>query len=90
MSVHQPSWQAFLRKMVFCIVAPGEDGDPDVSVATFGPTTDKASTGMRQYITMTVPRCGKRLTDNVNLPLRIVVTIPALSVSDPTDTTADE
>ena len=70
------------------LVTPGGDDDPDVSVATFGPTTDKASTGMRQYITMTVPRTANG-TDNVNLPLRIVVTIPALSVSDPTDTTAD-
>ena len=70
------------------LVTPGDGEDPDVSVATFDPTTGKASTGMRQYITMTVPSTANG-TDNVNLPLRIVVTIPALSVSDPTDTTAD-
>ena len=70
------------------------DTDP-VSVATFmlNPGTDagKIDTGTKKYITMTVPADSITATgDDANLPLRVVVTIPAIGPSDPSDTTAGE
>ena len=58
-------------------------------------TDDKTDTGQKKYITMTVP-CVKtvitlllHITGGANLPLRVVVTIPAIGPSDPSDTTDD-
>ena len=56
----------------------------------FAQTTGRTSTGMRKHITMTVPIAlhGNIPTDSdANLPLRVVVTIPAFSPSDPSDAT---
>ena len=44
---------------------------------------------MRKHITMTVPSAlhGEQSDSDANLPLRVVVTIPAFSPSDPSDAT---
>ena len=55
----------------------------------FAQSTDRTSAGTRKHITMTVPVVLNG-TDPVgsDLPLRVVVTIPAFGPSDPSDTTA--
>ena len=53
--------------------------------ATVAATTGATNTGMMHYYTVTVPTASLVAAD---LPLRIVVTVPALSPSDPSDDTA--
>ena len=49
-------------------------------------TDDKTDTGMKKYLMTSIS--DTLYTDDVNLPLRVVVTIPAIGPSDPSDTTA--
>ena len=89
-------------------LAPAADDDPGVravvfdkngsvvdqgtNAVTFAQNANMASTGMRKYITATVPfqlngTNPDPPTGGPNLPLRVVVTIPAFSPSDPSDDT---
>ena len=66
--------------------------DQTTNAVEFAQSTDRASTGMRKHITMTVPSAlngtnPSPATGGANLPLRVVVTIPAFSPSDPSDAT---
>ena len=66
--------------------------DQTDNAVTFAQSTDRASTGMRKHITMTVPSALNGVnptpaTGGPNLPLRVVVTIPAFGPSDPSDVT---
>ena len=59
---------------------------------TFDQSTGRTSTGIRKHITMTVPpqlngTNPQPPTGGPNLPLRVVVTIPAFAPSDPSDAT---
>ena len=63
--------------------------DQTTDAVTFAQSTDRASTGMRKHITMTVPSAfyGDDTDGGADLPLRVVVTIPAFGPSDPSDAT---
>ena len=66
--------------------------DQTTNAVTFAQTTGRTSTGMRKHITMTVPSAlngdnPDPPTGGANLPLRVVVTIPAFGPSDPSDAT---
>ena len=72
--------------------------DDDNGNGTVDPgDVDARNTGARKYITMTVPSelngpqpaAPAVANGGVNLPLRIVVTIPAIGPSDPSDDTVD-
>ena len=65
-----------------------DQSETDTAV-TFVQSTGRTSTGMRKHITMTVPIAlhGEQEDRDANLPLRVVVTIPAFSPSDPSDAT---
>ena len=64
--------------------------DQTTNAVEFAQSTDRTSTGMRKHITMTVPSAlhGNVSDSDANLPLRVVVTIPAFGPSDPSDDTA--
>ena len=55
------------------------------NVATIAATAGATNTGMMHYFTVTVPFAA---VTPANLPLRVVLTVPALKPLDPSDTTA--
>ena len=67
--------------------------DQTTNAVAFALNAAMDNTAMKRYITMTVPsELNGDNTDTdggANLPLRVVVTIPAIGPSDPSDDTAD-
>ena len=90
-----PSLAVTAPVTAFTVTAVVFDKDSSVVDQTdnpvaFAQSTDRTSTGMRKHITMTVPSAlhGDSDDSDANLPLRVVVTIPAFGPSDPSDDTA--
>ena len=71
----------------------GNTVDQATNAVTFVLNAAMENTAKKRYITVTVPselNGDNTATDGgVNLPLRVVVTIPAIEPSDPSDDTAD-
>ena len=64
-----------------------DDSVPPVAIVpTFALNDDMENTAKKRYITMTVPTDD--LDEATDLPARVVVTIPAIGPSDPSDDTA--
>ena len=64
--------------------------DEPVSVASVALNTAMTNTGMKKYYTLTVTAAAVTAAAAAdNLPLRVVVTIPAIGPSDPSDDTAN-
>ena len=68
----------------------GNTVDQTDNAVEFALNTGMENTAMKRYITMTVPEQlnGNDTDSGADLPLRVVVTIPAISPSDPSDDTA--